>query len=111
MKFGHLSLRVVQGILLLYRYLKDTKISVQINRRALNIISKLVDYTEKLARLPLCLMEYDFYMIHQAGAKHQAANKLSPLHAEKIGDFDINENSSMMFVTTSTQKRLSNVRN
>lgn len=54
-------------------------------------------------------MEYYFDIAHRTGVKHQAADVLSRLRTRGTDQFDINDEISVMVVTTRVQMKLTKV--
>lgn len=100
---------LIWAILLLHLYLAGSKLTVCSNHDSPKWIFNLADASGKLARWRLRLMEYDFFIIHQAGVEHQEADDLSRAHTEETDDSDIKHEIAIMAVATSAQMTLSKI--
>lgn len=83
-KIQKICLAVVWTILLLHVYLEGSRFTVRTDHEALKWFLTLTNETEKLTRCPLCLLAFDFIIVHCASINNQAADALSLPKATEV---------------------------
>lgn len=92
------SVAVVWAVLLLRPYSAGYGLILEADHHALRCTVNFADAMRKLARCRLRLLEYDFEVVHEARVTYQAADALSKILNNWIGNMELGNKNPVTVV-------------